>query len=51
MCQLVSLSATLNLGNFFHSAAEGPDSLVEELDLVRKMNTAVMEERYEDAGM
>ncbi|XP_038971424.1 bifunctional nuclease 2 isoform X2 [Phoenix dactylifera] len=33
------------------SAAEGPDPLVEELDLVRKMNTAVMEERYEDAAV
>ncbi|KAG1359464.1 bifunctional nuclease [Cocos nucifera] len=33
------------------SAADGPDPLVEELDLVRKMNIAVMEERYEDAAM
>lgn len=33
------------------SAAEGPDPLAEELDLLRKMSTAVIEERYEDAAM
>lgn len=33
------------------SAADGPDSLVEELDLVRNMNLAVKEERYTDAVM
>lgn len=33
------------------SAADGPDSLVEELDLVRNMNLAVKEERYTDAAM
>ncbi|XP_058098386.1 bifunctional nuclease 2 isoform X5 [Magnolia sinica] len=31
------------------SAAEGPDSLAEELDLLRKLNIAVSEERYNDA--
>lgn len=29
---------------------EGPDLLTEELDLVRNMNLAVEEERYNDAG-
>ncbi|XP_058098377.1 bifunctional nuclease 2 isoform X2 [Magnolia sinica] len=33
------------------SAAEGPDSLAEELDLLRKLNIAVSEERYNDAAM
>ncbi|MQM11998.1 hypothetical protein Taro_044911 [Colocasia esculenta] len=31
-------------------ATEGHDLLAEELDLIRKMNTAVIEERYKDAG-
>ncbi|XP_077246734.1 wound-responsive family protein isoform X2 [Tasmannia lanceolata] len=35
---------------FLDSAAEGPDSLVEEFDLMRKMNMAITEERYKDAG-
>ncbi|XVE87492.1 hypothetical protein DITRI_Ditri18aG0121800 [Diplodiscus trichospermus] len=33
------------------SAVEGPDLLLEELDLVRNMNLAVKEERYNDAAM
>lgn len=33
------------------SAADGPDLLAEELDLVRNMNLAVKEERYSDAAM
>ncbi|XVF62249.1 hypothetical protein PTKIN_Ptkin08bG0202000 [Pterospermum kingtungense] len=33
------------------SAADGPDLLAEELDLVRNMNLAVQEERYNDAAM
>lgn len=32
------------------SAPEGPDVLMEELDLVRSMNLAIKEERYIDAG-
>ncbi|PSS00442.1 Bifunctional nuclease [Actinidia chinensis var. chinensis] len=32
-------------------AADGPDSLAEELDLVRNMNLAIHEERYGDAAM
>ncbi|KAK6237273.1 hypothetical protein QUC31_002742 [Theobroma cacao] len=33
------------------SAADGPDLLTEELDLVRNMDLAVKEERYHDAAM
>lgn len=33
------------------SAPDGPDLLLEELDLVRNMNLAVEEERYNDAAM
>ncbi|XP_059454314.1 bifunctional nuclease 2-like [Corylus avellana] len=33
------------------SAADGPDILSEELDLVNNMNLAVKEERYKDAAM
>ncbi|XWS42196.1 hypothetical protein CRYUN_Cryun17cG0147200 [Craigia yunnanensis] len=33
------------------SAADGPDLLTKELDLVRNMNLAVKEERYNDAAM
>jgi hypothetical protein len=33
------------------SAADGPDVLSEELDLVKNMNLAIREERYNDAGM
>lgn len=36
---------------FLDSAIEGPDELVEELDLVAKMNLAAKEERYSDAAM
>ncbi|KAA3474518.1 bifunctional nuclease 2-like isoform X2 [Gossypium australe] len=32
------------------SAADGPDLLLEELDLVRNMDLAVKEERYTDAA-
>ncbi|KAL4186623.1 hypothetical protein AMTRI_Chr09g34840 [Amborella trichopoda] len=33
------------------SAPEGPDPLAEELDLLTKMNIAVLEERYKDAAL
>ncbi|OAY68401.1 Bifunctional nuclease 2 [Ananas comosus] len=33
------------------SAVEGPDLLAEELDLVRKMNTAIIQERYGEAAI
>lgn len=33
------------------SAADGPDIIAEELDLVRNMNLAVKEERYSDAAI
>lgn len=33
------------------SAADGPDVLSEELDLVKNMNLAIREERYNDAAM
>ncbi|KAH7669100.1 hypothetical protein IHE45_11G054900 [Dioscorea alata] len=33
------------------SAADGPDNLLEELDLMKKMDIAVMEESYEDAAI
>lgn len=33
------------------SAADGPDFLAQELDLVKNINSAVKEERYKDAGM
>ncbi|XP_039069604.1 bifunctional nuclease 2-like [Hibiscus syriacus] len=33
------------------SAADGPDLLIEELNLVRNINLAVKEERYDDAAM
>ncbi|KAM4128996.1 hypothetical protein ACJW30_02G211400 [Castanea mollissima] len=33
------------------SAADGPDILLEELDLVKNMNLAIKEERYKDAAM
>ncbi|KAL8231711.1 hypothetical protein R6Q57_001489 [Mikania cordata] len=35
---------------YLDSAIDGPDDLAEELDLVAKMNLAVKEERYSDAG-
>lgn len=35
---------------YISSAADGPDLLLEELDLVRNMDLAVKEERYTDAG-
>ncbi len=41
----------LSMGYFFSSAADGPDVLSEELDLVKNMNLAIREERYNDAGM
>ncbi|MCL7045080.1 hypothetical protein MKW94_012295 [Papaver nudicaule] len=36
---------------YLDSAAEGPDLLTEELDLLKSMNVAVKEERYKDAAM
>lgn len=33
------------------SAADGPDIVAEELDLVMNMKLAVKEERYSDAGI
>ena len=41
----------LSMGHIVSSAADGPDSLAEELDLVRNMNLAIHEERYGDAGI
>ncbi|KAL5984057.1 hypothetical protein ACLOJK_018159 [Asimina triloba] len=35
---------------FLDSAAEGPDKIAEELDLIMKMNLAASEERYTDAA-
>jgi len=32
------------------SASDGPDALAEELDIVKNMNLAIKEERYNDAG-
>ncbi|KAJ0040471.1 hypothetical protein Pint_28590 [Pistacia integerrima] len=36
---------------YLDSASEGPDSVAEELNLVRNMDIAVKEERYNDAAM
>ncbi|KAI3980591.1 hypothetical protein MKX01_025156 [Papaver californicum] len=36
---------------YLDSAAEGPDLLSEELDLLKNMNLAVKEERYKDAAL
>lgn len=36
--------------NALYSAVDGPDVLAEELHLVTKVNLAVKEERYGDAG-
>lgn len=44
---VVSLSVSFILS----SAADGPDILSEELDLVNNINLAVKEERYKDAGI
>lgn len=45
-CFAVALSMSCTLS----SAAEGPDSVTEEFDLVKNMDIAVREERYNDAG-
>lgn len=39
------------MSGIFSSAADGPDLLAEELDLVRNMSLAIKEERYNDAGI
>ena len=39
------------MGYIVSSAADGPDSLAEELDIVMNMNLAIHEERYGDAGI
>lgn len=44
---IVFLSHELHI---LFSAAEGPDLLSEELNLLRNINMAVNEERYKDAG-
>lgn len=33
------------------SAADGPDLLLEELDMVKNMNLAITQERYTEAGI
>ncbi|KAK9230832.1 hypothetical protein WN943_021062 [Citrus x changshan-huyou] len=45
-CFAVALSMSCTLS----SAAEGPDSVTEEFDLVKNMDIAVREERYNDAA-
>ena len=47
----LSFVVPLSMGYIVHSAADGPDSLAEELGLVRNMNLAVQEERYGNAGI
>lgn len=37
--------------NFLFSAADGPDFLSEELDMLKNMKIAIYEERYKDAGI
>jgi hypothetical protein len=43
--------ASLRMSFILSSAADGPDILSEELDMVNNMNLAVKEERYKDAGI
>lgn len=40
----------VNKSLFLFSPADDPDSLSEELDIVKNMNLAIKEERYGDAG-
>ncbi|CAL5441362.1 unnamed protein product [Camellia sinensis] len=47
----VGFVVPLSMSYIISSAADGPDLLAEELDLVRNMNLAVKEERYNDAAM
>lgn len=42
---------SLRVSFILSSAADGPNILSEELDLVKNMNLAVKEERYKDAGI
>lgn len=42
---------SLRVSFILSSAADGPDILSEELDLVNNMNLAIKEERYKDAGI
>ena len=37
--------------SFLFSAADGPDFLSEELDMLKNMKMAIYEERYKDAGI
>lgn len=48
---ILCCSLSLSIGYILSSAADGPDVLSEELDLVKNMDLAVKEERYKDAGM
>ncbi|GKV45130.1 hypothetical protein SLEP1_g52246 [Rubroshorea leprosula] len=43
--------SSLTVGCIFSSAADGPDLLSRELELVRNIDLAVKEERYDDAAM
>lgn len=49
ICSVFALYVSINC--ILSSAADGPDLLTEELNLVRNMNLAVKEERYNDAGI
>ncbi|GLT82570.1 hypothetical protein SLE2022_009340 [Rubroshorea leprosula] len=43
--------SSLTVGCIFSSAADGPDLLSKELELVRNIDLAVKEDRYDDAAM
>ena len=45
-----AFNSKLSTISILASAAEGPDLLTEELDLLRNMDIAVKEERFKDAG-
>lgn len=47
----MGFNCSLTVWYILSSAPDGPDLLIEELDLVRNMNLAVEEERYNDAGI
>lgn len=47
---IICFVVTLRMRHILFSASEGPDSVAEELNLVRNMDIAVKEERYNDAG-
>ena len=48
---MLVIAEWLTISNFFLSAVEGHDPLADEIDMIKKIKTAVLEERYEDAGM